>query len=295
MFRSFALPLLLTLALLLPIAPAMAEIPMPVDRRATLVLMYDALRQAAPDLEFAMDEEDMSVTLATPDGGSFQLAPDNLDLRLHAENTAAGRQAVLDEHIRNVLGSVRRLAAGTEDEAPLDPAAIMPVVRVDQGEPVETADGPGLFYRPYLPGLVVYWVEDMPQTTASISLKRATAAGLDMAGLDTRALENLRLRTAMAQEQQIEDTGGIIAVELDGYYESSILLLNDYWQARTAGGKRLVAFAPNRNFLFYLVDPAPEVLANAQKLAEGLALGQPYPITATPLHWTDSGWRLLAE
>ncbi|VDC29279.1 hypothetical protein [Pseudogemmobacter humi] len=280
--------ILLCLALLFP-GHARAEVPQPADRHETLGLMQQALRESVPELPVTRNDQDVSLTLTLPDGAIINIYPDNLDLALRAAPDATRRQEILDSHIGSVLVSVRSAIASPEGEAAPDPGALLPVIR--SADLLEAAGSEMLPHDAFPGGLITYWVADGPQITASLTRTQMEEMGLEKAAVARIALENLEKRLPEVQEMQ---EGAVRVLWLNGYYESSLMLLTGFWQQKAAGTDTLIAAVPSRNMLLWLADPDPGETARFRSIVELLFASEPYPVSAGLFRWTGTGWEVLA-
>jgi len=277
--------LVAALALLLP-ATSRADLAMPEGPRATLDLMYQTLAEAAPDLPASLDADDLSLLVTLPEGETASLYPDNLDMALRAEPDATRRQEIFDRHMATVIASLR----GTDMAAAVDPASVMPVIRNWDLLPGMKPDE--MPHLPFAGGLNQYWVADSVETTASLDSEMAEGLGLDTAGLTSLSHSNL---SARLETMSVTQDGPFSTIWLDGYYESSLMLLPDLWQQQAEGHDGLIAAIPTRDRLIWIADASAAQATDLRRLARDAFERGPYAISPDLFRWTGEGWVVLAE
>lgn len=78
------------------------------------------------------------------------------------------------------------------------------------------------------------------------------------------------------------------------YFESSRLLLNDFWQEMSARSRLpIVVVAPATDTLLVACEPTPEELTKLRAMAEDVAHGAARPVSTLLLKWTANGWQEL--
>jgi hypothetical protein len=276
MWRALILCLLPTLAL--------ADTPKPSDSMQALILYYDAIHAAAPDLKIEIDEADISLKLTTPDGKDIRMYPDNLYLSLLQTTSEAERAAVMQTFVDTALKAYSADPATPE----LDLTAIYPVIRpalilpADVREKVVVQDFPG--------GLVEYWVQDSPGSTLSVNVDALKAAKLDVTSLQKLAIANL---TQKAQAVQMQSAGPMSMLLLDGYYESSLLLLPEIWQGLDARMGSVVVAIPTREVVLLVDGTDTEAVAALRAVIQQPFQTQPYAISPDLFLWQTDHWTVL--
>jgi len=267
-------------------APLAAEVPVPANRAETLILLHDALQAAEPGWELRLDMADESLGVFVDGTQVTTHYPDNLDLLLRQAGGAEERAAILADFVGVAQEAVTSLLA--TENAPIDPAQVLPVVR--HREVLEAFGGTEMPLRPLAGDLVVLWVADGPTSYEMLTSKRVEEAGIAAGDLEDLGLRNLMARLATLEHQAAGP--GLTLLVLDGFSESSALLVPDIWQKAAAGMERLVVAVPSRSFVVYGDASDPYVLAVLRGVA---AVEEAYPLTDDLLEWTDAGWRVFGE
>jgi uncharacterized protein YtpQ (UPF0354 family) len=280
-------PLLQSLALLVCLhGPAFGEIPRPQNPMDTLDMMAEAIRQAEPDLKVEIDRSDLSLKVTAPSGAEIQSFPDNLHIELQAAATGQERDRLLARFIEVALEGLK---AADADPA-LDPDALFPILR-----PRQMLDGSGATTVPSLefPGdLVILWVLDSPTSTSSVTAELLEDNGLDTEKLAEKALDNLARK---ASDIQTSSEDGMTFVLLDEYYESSLMLLPDLWQAIDEDLGTVVAGVPSRDLLIYVDGDNPDDVAELRDLVDRTSGQLSYPVSGDLFRWDGSAWQLLPK
>ncbi|WP_157971161.1 hypothetical protein [Pseudogemmobacter bohemicus] len=278
----------LVAAVFLTLLPAsgQTDIAIPSGPRETLGLMQDAMTRAAPDLPVTLDETDLSLAVTLPGGETTTLYPDNLDMALRAEPDATRRQEIFDRHMAAVIASFDETGAESE----VDPASVMPVIRDRLRLAAALPEEPPLL--PFAGGLIQYWVVDQPEWTASLDKDMMKVLALDPDGLASLSQSNLAARL---KEMTISQTGPYYQVRLDGYYESSLLLISALWEERAKGHQSLIAAIPTRDTLIWIADGSPDDIAALRGLAGTSWESGAYAVSPDLFSWTGEGWVVLAE
>jgi uncharacterized protein YtpQ (UPF0354 family) len=282
MLRLFA-----AFALMLGLATVTrADVPRPDNPRQTLALLDAAIRQADPQLDVVRDNATLALLITLPDGAVATVSPDNLHINLQAADGEAARAGVLADFVAGILGSVADMSAAATTDLPL--AQIMPVLRAYDF--LQDPDAATLPRQDFPGGLTVYWVVDLPTSTKSVSDEALAASGLTAMELAERALENLR---RYATDVQHVDMGGAAGLVLDGYYESSLLLLPEIWQDIDRRLGTVVVAPIARDIVVYFDGEDPVALADMRGFAQAQFARVAYPISADLYRWEGDHWTLL--
>jgi uncharacterized protein YtpQ (UPF0354 family) len=264
----------------------LADVPRPETTLDTLMLMDAAIRQADPELNIVVDEGAVNLKVVLPDGTEAAINPDNLHINLQAASDDAARSAVLGDFVANTLDAVSGMSETSSADMPLD--RVMPVLRAydflqePEASTLPTTEFPG--------GLTVYWVIDQLTSTQSVSDEQLAASGLTQAELGARALENLRKR---AEDIQLVDMGGSTGIVLDGYYESSLLLLPEFWQDIDTRLGTVVAAPLARDVVIYLDGDDAAAVANVRDIVRTQFGQVAYPVSSDLFRWDGDHWTVL--
>lgn len=250
----------------------------------TLKLMQAAAQQLPNVTSAEIDMLDQSLTTTLSNGQTIKLNPDNLHLQLQTLTTDADRDAEV-AHFMATL--VPLIDAPTQlDQASL--LHIFPVIRpsdYDVSVPGLTAEDTPLNAE-FLPGLSVFYVLDTPQNVQYLTtdMLRNTGIGLDV--IKDAATVNIARYAAGAQIFE----GTISVVKLDGFYESSLLLVPAIWEDLDQDVDKMVIALPARDILVFGDGKSPEIIAQMnlaiQKVKEvGAGL-----LTDRLLVWENHHW-----
>lgn len=227
-------------------------------------------------------DDDLAVVLVRPDGDEHRL----LLHRLYRDYLAnpSGLDTLVAEHSAQI---------GFETgDVPLDPASLLPILRHWSFEELLPQDDDALeSYRlvDMTRELSVFIVRDTPETVHYLG--QSDLAGLfpDKQSLLVRALTNLYDRSE--QIRVVKHREGFYQVLLDGFYESSVLLLMPFWrdiQDQVRGD--VVAAAPKRSILLFTGDEEPDGVASMDFLAAQVPTEPDHPMATTLLRFTGDGW-----
>ncbi len=159
-----ALLLFFTLLALAP--PANAQISKPDTLAETLSLLAQAFRDTPEIQAVTVNASDMSLSLSMPDGTDMTSFPDNLHSLLQAAESNADRQEILDRFIHNLVTGFA--STGT----PVNPRNIFPVIRT-QGYGEGLGEGTRPYSEPFIKGLRIFFVEDLPTSLRFINTDQA--------------------------------------------------------------------------------------------------------------------------
>lgn len=147
-------------------------------------------------------------------------------------------------------------------------------------------------HRPFVAGLVVTYVFDLPQHRAYLSeelLSRLSSSGESLDAIHALALDNLRKRTTRRHTQAFGmGAKTILACEVKDGYAATRVLLPDMmatWAERLPG--RMLIGVPNRDFLIAFGDRDPQHVAAIAKQVRHDAKHRDHPLTAELLVWQD--------
>jgi uncharacterized protein YtpQ (UPF0354 family) len=141
----------------------------------------------------------------------------------------------------------------TETTREIDPTRILPVIRdrefLDQANEVskKSANPSVAASERYNEDLYVMYVADSEHTVRYLNETDLEVAKIDRAELRTRAIENLR---RLHPEVRIIGSKGLFMVQLEGTYESSLLLSKSLWDMPDLKLKgEILAAVPTRDVL----------------------------------------------
>ena len=134
----------------------------------------------------------------------------------------------------------------------------------------------------------IVYALDMPDRVVVLSVAQARTLARTPAELRRLALTNLR---RLLKEVKHHGNGPIYLVTAGGMYESSMLLLDEFWpaQAQSVAGD-VVAAVPNRDILLFTGSRSSAGMANICKLVNK---DGPYQISRTLLVRRGGAWKVL--
>ncbi len=270
---------LLALLLVLVISPAAAE--------------QRALTEEAFTEEFArvLAKED-------PEGGFEIIAP--LEIVVGDEETGQGsinlhnlyRNASDDPaeralQIKTYVSAI--LSEPTDTLSAGDRPNILPVVRDAEfvAQATLNRDDPTVS-EPFVADLSVLYVLDFPDRVQFLMESNLADLGMDIEEVRSLAVSNLNAKSG---DYVVQTMDQIYFLELDGMYESSALLLDDFWSDIEASiGAPPVAAVPTRDILIFVPENDPLGVELVRMIAEQIELESGYPISRTLLIRRNGGW-----
>lgn len=206
----------------------------------------------------------------------------------------------VDQALASVLGALEAQVSGQAPE-PLDPGRVLPLVRDEdylreieahaaqaRADPAERP-----FQAPLTGELVVLYGEDAEGHLSVLLPGRLAGSGLAPEGLAARARDNLARRLPQAR---VVDVQGLYSVELDGTYESSLLLVDAFWTAeRFPVRGEIVAAVPARHVLLVTGTGHPERVAALRELARRGVAEWDHALSATLLVRHGTRWEVLPD
>ncbi len=152
--------------------------------------------------------------------------------------------------------------------------------------------GDGIVSRPFVAGLSVAYVFDMPDGMRFVTREDLAALRLDAAGLDRLALANLEASLPPIADEPAEPGSAVRLVHAGDSYEASRLLLHERWKpvAARVKGDLLVA-VPTRDFVFFT--GSREDVSGLRAIARRLGSQAGHPLSTTLLRFTDDGWQAI--
>lgn len=205
----------------------------------------------------------------------------------------------VDQALASVLGALEAQVSGKAPK-PLDPERVLPLVRdTDYVREIAAhamqagAEQERPFQEPLTGDLVVLYGEDAEGHLSVLLPTRLAGSGLAPQGLPARARANLARRAPQARVTTVE---GLYLVELDGTYESSLLLVDAFWTPeRFPVRGELVAAVPARHVLAVTGTGHPERVAALRDLARRGVAELDHALSAALLVRRGTRWEVLPE
>jgi uncharacterized protein YtpQ (UPF0354 family) len=195
------------------------------------------------------------------------------------------------ERAEAIRSYVRTLLAPSPNVlTPDDRTRVLPVIR-DEAFLEETRKLSPLS-EPLVSNLLVFYVLDFPDRVQYLLPSHLEELRVARAELRALAVANLARKAA---EVKVHTLGPIRVVELDGVYESSLLLLDAFWErvrGEVEGGK-LIAAVPARDLLLFTDASQAEAKTALRDAATQFESEAGYPISAALLVRDGAGWQPL--
>lgn len=150
-------------------------------------------------------------------------------------------------------------------------------------------------FEPLVADLIVVYVFDEGGAVRLAQRKDLAELGMTQAELFAAARRNLAARLPVPEGQPNCRPHALGAWDSGNYYESSRLLLTDFWQEMASRTKlRIVAAAPGVDTVLVGCDPTPTELAQLSAMVEQRFHEASRAVSTTLLTWTPSGWQRLS-
>lgn len=181
----------------------------------------------------------------------------------------------LDAVLAAQLASARAAAAPTR---PLDLDIVLPLVKSRSWlatAQAQAGDGADIVTRPLVSDLVMVFAQDLPDAINYVKGKDLEGV-CDEAELVGRALSNLAARVPA-----LETVGsdGRYRIELDGFFDTSLILVASDWLAPLALEGDPVFAIPCRNQLMVCGAANADAVAELGEIARAIASSEAYDIT----------------
>lgn len=214
--------------------------------------------------------------------------PDQLPTELFLANLYAGycshpelKEILLDQYLSF-------LAAQIEPQIELLPRNIVPVMKdaffvtatLDHLKERGIEEKHALVHEPYNEALTLLYGVDSPASFRYLTLDDLPEIRLDGQSLRSLAAENLKRVLPEVRIHRIERDGALSAVLAGGVYESSLILLDDFWKKeRFEITGEIVIAVPARGFLFVADSARVQVLSVLRRTAAKMMKTEQYPMT----------------
>lgn len=263
-------------------------------------LCVQAIRAALPRAD-VQSNEPLLVSIVLP-SSELTIAVELANAYRDFKNAPQNLSLIL----RVLLSSLMGPLSSAESVATEDPqnARILPVVRTcfyfqaireriqGQGLPNSVLD---LIVDPLNEFLSASYVFDLSEGMRSLTTEDLAELGLDRTSLKERALEEL---ASHLEEENVEilrvspEFGQhLYRVRADGVYESSILVLDEFWNTLDVPLRGdPVAFIPTRGTLIFTGSEDLKDLVTARELALNEYAAEPYPLDPAPYLRSRDTW-----
>ena len=279
--------------------PVAADIPRPLDERATVRLMVAAIAAALPEMKVEASTTGAAVVVRSPDKRRRTLWVEDIHAALRAEPDGARREELLASHVAEEVATLNGLATGKQKLVldalgEIETETLLPILHVP--DPGASWELPTNAHLRFTGGMVVFWVQDREIAgirPGPLTAREVRAAGFDKMELRRIGLANLEARLDCVTERR---DGRFVTLSLDGRFGSSLLLLSGYWEQRAQGGQVLTTAIPRKDELIVIEGAtAAEIADLRRRAAASHAAAGPADDRLSPelLRWTGADWQVL--
>lgn len=245
--------------------------------------------EAAAAFSAAYPEKDFKIVgpleiRATDDG-------DDEGQRVYLDNLFKGQSDDADERAQQIATFVSAFSTpAVETLTPEDLERVLPVVRdVHFVRAYPRASKATLLEEHYVNDLHVLYVLDFPDRVQFLVESDLEELGVSKPEIRTRAVSNF---VAYAADLSVGEVESLYVLELDGTYESSVLLLDEFWsRVEEQLGAAPIAVIPTRDLLIYAASNNPEAIALMAGFAEQVVNDAGYAISPKLLKRTEGEWQ----
>lgn len=253
-------------------APAAAQV---LSKRAFTRQFVEVLRAEAPGMAITIKGE-MELAVEDPSGKELTVYLDNAYAQYSADPKA--RKEVMQSYVRGLLESAK-------DEAPIDRARIVPVIK-DRGWLAEIRKSlkvrggkqpAGNVFEDLNEDLLIVYAEDTPRNIRYLISDNLAELRLRKGELRALAVGNLR---KLLPKMELNKGPLVSMITAGGDYDASLLLFDDLWSGGKLGvdGEIVVAI-PSRDVLLFTGSRQPAGIAKLRELASRLSQKASYRLT----------------
>ena len=231
----------------------------------------DFVKQSMPDIQAVRDGS--AVTLTWPDGGAMNHFMKNAYASYAQDSEALAR--IFEAHLANAL----EVSSGAKV---LDPALILPVIKTtdwlsatmqQRGHPA-TAER-ALIVHPLAGDLITVYAQDLAASIEYIKHGDLTET-LGEVQLREQALANLLQHSSSLH---LAGGDGRYRIELDGLFDSSLMLVASAWIDKIQIAGNPVFAVPCRDQLMVCGEGDPDAVAMLPEVAPQIAQDSSYPVS----------------
>ena len=181
---------------------------------------------------------------------------------------------------REFVEGTRQLVAKLHAENPNSPAAQKPA--------------PFPITEPLVGDLFVTYVIDTPDATLAMTAEKLAQCGVEQAALPKLAADNLRAKARDFSVVAIPQLPGISGVSGDRYYETALLVLDDYWdKTRFPFKGDIVVAVPARGMLLVTDSADQGAVDRLSGVAHKLYANQAYNLSPDLFIRRDGAWVMI--
>ncbi|MDJ0911769.1 MAG: DUF1444 family protein [Woeseiaceae bacterium] len=272
-------------------------------KKLLILLLVLAFNPAAADqheltAETFTEEFVRALAAEQPEGGFEVVAPLEIvigdgeteggrinlhNLYRNASDDPAERAGQISTYISAILSEP------TETLSSADLPNILPVIRDSAfvAQATLNRDDPTV-NEPLVADLSVLYVLDFPDRVQFLMESNLAELDLDLEEIRALAVSNL---SAKSDDYIVHTMEQIYFLELDGMYESSALLLDEFWtDVESNIGAEPVVAIPTRDIVIFAPANDPLGIELVRMVAEQIEEDTGYPVSKTLLIRRDGGW-----
>ena len=196
--------------------------------------------------------------------------------------------------VEHLADEALKIVASPSDKK-VAPQQLMAVVRATtyfDGVPADVRAS--TLSEPLLADLLVVYVVDNGGNVRGAQSNDLVSSSVTRAQLPQLARKNLAAALG-APDNAVCQANSFTLLASGNYYESSRLLLSDFWSALAQKSRGpLIVAAPASDALVVACDPSPSQVKQLQGAAEKIWAQAERPLTKSLLQWTPGGWKTWA-
>jgi uncharacterized protein YtpQ (UPF0354 family) len=200
-----------------------------------------------------------------------------------------------DAEVEHFADEALKIAAAPRDSK-VAAEQLMAVVRATtyfDGMPADVRSS--TLSEPLLADLLLVYVVDQGGNVRSAQSNDLVSSSVARAELPQLVRKNLAAALPALPDSAVCQANSFTLLATGNYYESSRLLLSEFWSALARKSHRtLVVAAPASDALIVACDPSPSQLKQLQGAAEKIWAEAQRPLTKSLLQWTPGGWKTWA-
>lgn len=205
-----------------------------------------------------------------------------------------------DEIIRQRVASIQALS----DHVTCTPDKVMPTLKplsyiafaqqMFEKNAAEHPDQPAaqgrMIQEPFAGDVGILYVLDTPQATRTLGIADLKDCGLSVDDFAARSRVNLRAKLAQFEIRSPAGLPGVRVVNGDNYYETSLLLIDEFWTRERFPVKgEIVVAVPARGWLLVADSQDSATVIQLAGIANKANRGEAYPLTANLFRRTAAG------
>lgn len=146
----------------------------------------------------------------------------------------------------------------------------------------------------FIAGLSVIYVVDDEGAVRGANEQDLTTAGVSQTELSALAIKNVSSRLPEMDTAAGCQAHGVAVVAEGNFYESSRLLLKDFWQQFASHSPgRLVVAVPANDAVMVACAPSPDEVKQLREGVDKVMKSADRPLSNVLLEWTAAGWQEL--